>query len=125
MYAIYDRRPNGCTVVLPIFPMGKIIIYRYILFEKISHCPLKLSKIFHIFNFLYTTIAFYIFDNTPILLIRPYTTFEYHCTTTKKTSHIELISTVGSLHIGPFLLHTSSFSTGRTGCIVYLKNLIL
>jgi hypothetical protein len=47
-------------------------------------------------------------------------TFEYfeHCyMTAKKTSRIELIST------GHFLLHTSPFSTGRTGRIVYLKNL--
>jgi hypothetical protein len=41
--------------------------------------------------------------------------------TAKKTSHMELISTVRSLHIGPFLLHTSHFSTGRTGRIVYRK----
>jgi hypothetical protein len=39
----------------------------------------------------------------------------------KKTSRIELISTVGSLHIGSFLLHMSPFSTGRTGRIVYRK----
>jgi hypothetical protein len=36
----------------------------------------------------------------------------------KKTSRIELISTVGSLHIDPFLLYTSPFSTSR---IVYRK----
>jgi hypothetical protein len=54
----------------------------------------------------------------------PYTThmtFEYYRTTAKKTSRIELISTVRSLHIGPFLLYTSHFSTGRRCRIVYRK----
>jgi hypothetical protein len=36
-------------------------------------------------------------------------TFEYYRTTAKKTIRIELISTVRSLHIGHFLLHTSPF----------------
>jgi hypothetical protein len=35
--------------------------------------------------------------------------------------HIELISTIGSLHTTPFLLRTSLFSTGRTGRIAYRK----
>jgi hypothetical protein len=45
----------------------------------------------------------------------------YYCTTAKKTGSIELISTVGSLHIGPFLLHTSPFSIGSTRRIVCRK----
>jgi hypothetical protein len=58
--------------------------------------------------------SFYIFDNT--LILRTHTTFEYYRTTAKKTSRIELISTVGSLHIGLFLLHTST--TGNRGFAV-------
>jgi hypothetical protein len=91
------------------FSMGKMVI-----------CRLILSKTFHIFHFLY-------YNNT-ILHFRQYpytthTTIEYYHTTAEKTSHMELISTIGSLHISLFLLHTSPFSTGRTGRIVYLKNL--
>jgi hypothetical protein len=48
-------------------------------------------------------------------------TFQYYRTTTKKAGRIELISTVESLHLSHFLLHTSDFSTGHTGRIVYYK----
>jgi hypothetical protein len=74
--------------------------------EKNPCCPLILSKTFHIFHFLYTTIVFYIFDNTLRLSIRPLNTTVRQL---KKTSRITLISTVRSLHIDPFLLQTSHF----------------
>jgi hypothetical protein len=47
---------------------GNLIDIYYL--EKNSRCLLILSKTFLIFHFLYTTIPFYIFDNTFILLIR-------------------------------------------------------
>jgi hypothetical protein len=42
----------------------------------------------------------------------------YHA---KKTGGAELILTVGSLHIGPFILHTSSFQPAVQSGIVYRK----
>jgi hypothetical protein len=75
------------------FFMGKMVIW------------FILSKIFHIFHFLYRTIPFYIFDNTLIIPIRSLNTTVWQL----KNSHIESISTVRSLHISPFLLHTSHF----------------
>jgi hypothetical protein len=42
-------------------------------------------------------------------------------TTLKKPGGIELIWTVGSLHIAPFLLHTSPFQLVVQGGIVYRK----
>jgi hypothetical protein len=47
--------------------------------------------------------------------------YEYYRTTPRKTGSIELISTVGSLHIGPFLLHMSPFLIGSTDRIVCHK----
>jgi hypothetical protein len=42
--------------------------------------------------------------------------------TTLKNGDTELISTVGSLHIDPFLLHTSPFQPVVQSGIVYHKN---
>jgi hypothetical protein len=106
-------------VVLSIFSMGKMIIWLiYNIWKKNSLLPLILSRIFHIYYIQQYHFTFSIIPYTT------HTTFEYYCMTAKKTSRIELISTVISLHIDPFLLHTSAFSTGRRGRIVYLKNLI-
>jgi hypothetical protein len=80
--------------------------------EKNPAAPLYFLKYF------VSYISFYIFDNTLILTRPP---LNIATRQLKKSSRIELISTVGSLHVGHFLLRTSPFSTGRTGRIVYRK----
>jgi hypothetical protein len=91
----------------------------YIICKKIPRCPS-----YYLIHFIYfisyiTTIPFYIFNNTLILPIGPLNT---NTRQLKKMSHIELISTVESLNIDLLLSHTSTFSTGRTGRIMYRKN---
>jgi hypothetical protein len=52
-----------------------------------------------------------------------HTTYEYHQYHAKKTGATELISTVGSLHLGPFYITYESFSTGGTGWYWYREEI--
>jgi hypothetical protein len=52
-----------------------------------------------------------------------HTTYEDYSYHAKKTGGTKLISTVGSLHIGPFILHTGPFQPVVQSGIVYLKYL--
>jgi hypothetical protein len=50
-----------------------------------------------------------------------HTTYEYHLYHTKRIGGRELISAVGFLHIGPFILYMSRFQPVLHGGIVYRK----
>jgi hypothetical protein len=87
------------------FFMGKMVIW------------FILSKIFHIFHFLYRTIPFYIFDNTLIILIRSLNTTVWQLK--KQSYRINLNRQI--LTYKSFSITYESFSTGRTCRIVYRK----
>jgi hypothetical protein len=108
------------SVFFQFFTMSKMVISSMYIFWKNSLLPRLHKKIDFVY---YNNIILYIYDNTHILPIPP-NTYEYHQYHTKKTSGTELISTLGSLHIGLFfLLHTSRFQPMIQGGIVYRKKL--
>jgi hypothetical protein len=86
----------------------------YIVWKKIPRHQ-GYIKILHFIY--YNNIILYISDNTYVLLIPPMNPTH----TTLKNSGTELISTVGSLHICPFILHTSPFQPVVQGGIAYRK----
>jgi hypothetical protein len=80
--------------------MGKMVIYSiYIIWKKFPRCQDYIKDLISCI----TTILFCIFSIIPIYY---HTTNEYHLYH-KKTGGTELISTVRSLHIDHFLLHSS------------------
>jgi hypothetical protein len=87
----------------------------YIVLKKISRCQGYIKRLDFIY---YNNIILYISDNICVQPIPPMNTTH---TTLKKTGGIELISTVRSLHIGPFILNTSPFQLVAQGGIVYRK----
>jgi hypothetical protein len=82
-----------------------VIYSMYIVWKSFPRCQSYLKK--HDFIY-YHNIILYISDNTYVLPIPPMNTTR----TTKKTGGTELISTVGSLHAGHFILQ--SLSIGGT-----------
>jgi hypothetical protein len=82
----------------------------YIIWKKILHCQDYIKILDFIY---YNNIILYISDNTRILLIPPIPHL--------KNLWCKLISTVRSLHIDLFLLHTSPFQQVVHGGIVYRK----
>jgi hypothetical protein len=87
----------------------------YIICKKIPRWQGYIKRLDFIY---YSNIILYISNNTHIQPIPPMNTTR---TTLKKTGGTGLISTVGSLHIGLFLLHTSPFKPVVQGGIVYRK----
>jgi hypothetical protein len=106
-------RPCDSTTIFPVFYYWyKMVTFLTIYYSKI-HPPTHSAEThqIRIFYFLhYNNISFYIFDNSFILPIRPMNTTVLQL----KTDSIELISTVGSLPIGHYLVHMSHFSIGST-----------
>jgi hypothetical protein len=98
------------SVFFQFFTMSKMVISSMYIFWKNSLLPRLHKKIDFVY---YNNIILYIYDNTHILPIPP-NTYEYHQYHTKKTSGTELISTLGSLHIGLFSITYESFSTDDT-----------
>jgi hypothetical protein len=97
---------NGSLVVLSFFSIfyyGQISnLFDVYYLEKILRCQGYIKRL----NFIYyNNIIIHIFDNTRILPI-PLMNITH---TILKIGGTELISTVGSLYIGHFLLHTSPF----------------
>jgi hypothetical protein len=90
----------------------------YIIWEKFLRRQGYIKR--HDFMY-YNNIILYISDNTHVLPIPPMNTTR---TTLKKTSGTKLISTIRSLHICPFILHTLLFQLVVQGGIVYRKNLV-
>jgi hypothetical protein len=108
-----------------------VVRWYYLFFQFCTMGKMVISSMYIIWkNFpadkvtylIYNNIILYISDNTHILTIPPMNTTH---TTLKKTGGIELISTIGSLHIGLFLLHTSPFQPVVHGGIVYRKKPLL
>jgi hypothetical protein len=87
----------------------------YTVWKKVPHCQDYIKRLDFIY---YNNIILYISDNTHVLPIPPMNTTH---TTLRKTGGTGLISTVESLHIGPFILHTSPFQPVVQGGIVYRK----
>jgi hypothetical protein len=87
----------------------------YTVWKKVPHCQDYIKRLDFIY---YNNIILYISDNTYVLPIPPMNTTH---TTLRKTGGTGLISTVESLHIGPFILHTSPFQPVVQGGIVYRK----
>jgi hypothetical protein len=112
----YMIPPKGCIICFfEIFTMCKMVIFSmYIIWKKFLHCQDYIKRLDFIY---YNNIILYISNNTRILLIPPMNTTH----TTLKNWWCKLISTVRSLHIDLFLLHTSPFQQVVQGGIVYRK----
>jgi hypothetical protein len=84
--------------------MGKMVICSmYIVLKKFPRRQGNIKRLDFIY---YNNIILYISDNIHVPPIPPMNTIH---TTLKKAGGTELILTVGSLHTGPFILHTIPF----------------
>jgi hypothetical protein len=86
----------------------------YIVWRKFPHCQSYIKRLDFIY---YNNIILYISDNTHVPRIPPMNTTH----TTLKKPVVQKISIVGSLHIDPFISHTSPFQLVVRGGIVYSK----
>jgi hypothetical protein len=80
----------------------------YIIWKKFPRCQGYIKRLDFIY---YNNIVLYIYS--------------YHSYHAKKTGGTKLISTIGSLHIGPFILHTVLFNWWCRVVLCTVKNLLL